>query len=153
MKKKVTIYTDGSSLGNPGFGGWGAILDYQGKTKELSGSQKDTTNNQMELTAVIKAIEILKEPCDISLFSDSSYVVKAIGVWLDDWQKNGWKNSAKKPVKNRDLWERYLEVSKIHDIKANWVKAHNGEIQNERCDKLARDEATKLQEKERYERF
>ncbi len=115
--------------------------------RELKGSQADATNNQMELLCVIEAMKVLTQPCDIELFSDSSYVVKAINEWLQRWQKNGWINSAKKPVKNKQLWQDYLDISNKHNTKATWVKAHNGHEQNERCDYLAREEATKLQNK------
>ena len=142
--KQITLYSDGSSLGNPGFGGWGAILSYKNKDKELSGSQLNTTNNQMELLAPIKGLEALKEPCEVEIISDSSYVVKGINEWLNGWVKKGWINSAKKPVKNDDLWKQHLEVSKQHKIKATWVKGHAGHIQNERCDILAKNQAQRL---------
>ena len=142
--KKVELFSDGSCLGNPGAGGWGTILRFGIKEKELSGSQENTTNNQMELLAVIKGIEALKTPCDVQIYSDSSYVVKGINEWLVGWVKKNWKNSAKKDVKNQDLWKQYLEVSKIHRVKANWVKGHSGHPENERCDVLARDQAESL---------
>ncbi len=134
--KKVTLFCDGSSLGNPGPGGWGSILSYNGHQKELKGSAKNTTNNQMELTAVIEGLKALKEPCEVEIVSDSSYVVNGINDWLKNWIKKDFKN-----VKNPDLWKKYLEVSKPHKIKATWVKGHNGHTENERCDKMARDEA------------
>lgn len=142
--KKVTIYSDGSSLGNPGPGGWGTVLEFNGHTKELSGGDILTTNNKMELQGAIEGIKALKEPCDITLISDSKYVVQGINEWLINWVKNNWKTAAKKPVKNVELWQEYLEVSKIHTINALWVKGHNGHPQNERCDDLAREEAEKL---------
>lgn len=142
--KKVELFSDGSCLGNPGAGGWGTILRFGIKEKELSGSQENTTNNQMELLAVIKGIEALKTPCDVQIYSDSSYVVKGINEWLVGWVKKNWKNSAKKDVKNQDLWKQYLEVSKIHRVKASWVKGHSGHPENERCDVLARDQAESL---------
>lgn len=142
--KKVELFSDGSCLGNPGAGGWGTILRFGTKEKELSGSQENTTNNQMELLAVIKGIEALKTPCDVQIYSDSSYVVKGINEWLVGWVKKNWKNSAKKDVKNQDLWKQYLEVSKIHRVKASWVKGHSGHPENERCDVLARDQAESL---------
>ena len=146
--KKVQLFSDGSCLGNPGPGGWGTILRFNGTDKELSGSQQNTTNNQMELLAVIRGLSALKPPCKVEIFSDSSYVVKAINEWLEGWVKKGWKNSAKKDVKNRDLWQEYLEVSALHEITAHWVKGHAGHPENERCDILARDEAEALQERD-----
>ena len=139
--KEVNIYTDGSSLGNPGRGGWGAILEYKGKTKELSGSQELATNNQMELRAVIEALKALKEPCKVNLITDSSYVANAINLWLDGWAKKGFKK-----VKNADMWQEYLEVSKPHKIKAIWVRGHSGHPQNERCDELAVNAAKSIKE-------
>ncbi len=144
MVKKVTIYSDGSSLGNPGPGGWGTILEYNGHKKELSGGKQNTTNNQMELIGVIEGLKLLKEPCHVEIISDSKYVVQAINEWIKGWIKNNWKTASKKPVKNYELWQEYLEVSKPHTIKATWVKGHNGHEYNERCDTLARDYATKL---------
>ena len=145
MLKQITIYSDGSSLGNPGPGGWGTILEFNGHTKELSGAEENTTNNRMELKGAIEGIKALKEPCDIKLISDSKYVVQAINEWLSNWVKNNWKTAAKKPVKNAELWKEYLEVSKQHKIKAIWVKGHAGHEQNERCDILARTQAENLQ--------
>lgn len=142
--KQINLYSDGSSLGNPGPGGWGTILEYNGHEKELSGSQENTTNNQMELLGVIKGLEALKEPCFVHIISDSSYVVKGINEWLDNWIKNNWKTASKKPVKNIELWQRYKEVSKCHNIKASWVKGHAGHTHNERCDILARTEAENI---------
>ena len=139
-KKEVTLYSDGSSLGNPGPGGWGVILDYKGKQKELSGGELNTTNNRMELLAVIKGLEALKEPCKVNIVTDSSYVANAINEWLKNWVAKDFKK-----VKNVDLWQRYLEVSKKHDIKASWVRGHSGHIENERCDKLATSAAKKIQ--------
>lgn len=142
--KKVTIYSDGSSLGNPGPGGWGTVLEFNGHVKELSGGDILTTNNKMELQGAIEGIKALKEPCDITLISDSKYVVQGINEWLTNWVKNNWKTAAKKPVKNVELWQDYLSSSKMHTINAVWVKGHNGHPQNERCDDLAREEAEKL---------
>ena len=139
--KKVKLYADGSSLGNPGPGGWGAILEYNGIQKQFSGGEKNTTNNKMELTAIIEGLKKLKEPCEVEIISDSNYVVKAINEWLDSWIKTNWKN---KKVKNIELWEKYLEVSKPHKIKATWIKGHNGHRENEICDKLAKKEASKF---------
>ena len=137
--KKIEIFTDGSCLGNPGKGGWCAILRYKQNQKILSGGEKDTTNNRMELTAVIKALEALKEPCEIELYSDSTYVLKGLNEWLPNWIKKDFKK-----VKNVDLWKQYIKVSKPHKIHINWVKGHSGHTENEICDKIAKEEATKL---------
>ena len=142
--KNIKIYSDGSSLGNPGPGGWGTILEYNGNTKELSGGELNTTNNKMELKGAIEGLKALKEPCNVELISDSKYVVQAINEWLKNWIKNNWKTAGKKPVKNQELWREYLEVSQKHTIKATWVKGHAGHEENERCDILARTEAEKL---------
>ena len=142
--KKIKLFSDGSSLGNPGPGGWGTILQYNNTIKELSGGEKNTTNNQMELLGVIKGLEALKESCEVEIISDSKYVVQAINEWLYNWQKNNWKTAAKKAVKNQDLWQRYIKASKQHKIKAIWVKGHNGHKENERCDILAKNEAEKI---------
>jgi len=145
--KNITIYSDGSSLGNPGFGGWGTVLEYNGHTKELSGSAKDTTNNQMELQAAIEGFKALKEPCNVTLVSDSKYVIQGLQQWMPNWIKNNWKTAAKKPVKNKEIWQEFDKVTKSHNIKTIWVKGHAGHIQNERCDFLARDAAEKLKSK------
>ena len=142
--KQINLYSDGSSLGNPGPGGWGTLLKYKGHIKELSGGEILTTNNQMELKGVIEGLKELKEPCAVHITSDSKYVVQAINEWLENWQKNGFKTAAKKPVKNYELWQEYLSVSKKHNITASWVKGHAGHEENERCDILARTEAEKL---------
>ena len=144
MAKNITLYSDGSSLGNPGPGGWGTILEFNGHEKELSGGNIHTTNNQMELLGVIEGLKALKEPCIVEIYSDSKYVVQAINEWLSNWIKNNWKTAGKQPVKNLELWQEYLEVAKKHTIKANWVKGHAGHPQNERCDILAKNEAEKL---------
>ena len=136
--KTVTVHTDGSCLGNPGPGGWAAILEFKGKTLEISGGELETTNNRMELMAAIGALEALKEPCEVILVTDSKYVQHAFTKhWLDGWQKNGWITSAKQPVKNRELWERLLELSKTHKVEWSWTKGHVGHTLNERADKLA----------------
>ena len=135
--KKVNIYTDGACKGNPGKGGWGAILDYQGHIKEISGYDKHTTNNIMELTAVIKALEILKSSCEIILTTDSKYVKNGITEWIHNWKKNGWKTANKKPVKNKELWILLDRAVKQHSIKWEWIKGHSGHPQNERADELA----------------
>ena len=142
--KKIRLYSDGSSLGNPGPGGWGTILKYKDNIKELSGANKLTTNNQMELKGAIEGLKALKEPCDVEIISDSKYVVQGINEWLTNWIKNNWKTAAKKPVKNLDLWQEYVKISKPHKITATWVKGHNGHIENERCDQLAKNEAEKI---------
>lgn len=136
--KNVEIFTDGACSGNPGPGGWGAVLRYENKEKELSGGEKETTNNRMELTAAIKALEALKEPCNVILTTDSKYLCDGITKgWVASWKKNGWRKADKKPALNVDLWERILELFEIHKVTLNWVKGHNGHIENERCDALA----------------
>ena len=136
--KTVEIYTDGACSGNPGPGGWGAVLRYQGKEKELSGGEAMTTNNRMELTAVIRALEALKEPCVVELWSDSKYVVDALEKgWARSWQKKGWIKADKKPALNPDLWARLLELSETHELRCHWVKGHADNEFNNRCDALA----------------
>ena len=135
--KKVIIYTDGACRGNPGNGGWGAILNYNDKTKEIKGFASNTTNNIMELTAVIKAIELLKEPCQITVFTDSKYVQNGISTWIHGWKKNGWKTSNKKSVKNKNLWLALDDQAAKHNISWEWVKGHSGHPLNERADELA----------------
>lgn len=139
--KHVEIFTDGACKGNPGPGGWGAILRLGHHEKELSGHDPATTNNRMELTAVIRALEALKEPCRVSLHTDSRYVIDGITGWVFGWQKNGWKNAAKKPVANADLWQDLLLAVKPHRIEWIWVKGHDGHPENERADRLASDAA------------
>lgn len=135
----VILYTDGACSGNPGDGGWGCVLIYKDNKKELSGGQKDTTNNIMEMTAVIKGLEALKRPCNVNIYSDSSYVVNTFEKgWLDNWMKNGWRTSDKKDVKNKDLWMKLYELSNIHNITFNKVKGHSNDELNNRCDELAR---------------
>ncbi len=136
--KKIEIFTDGACSGNPGVGGWGAILRFGGHTKELSGGEKNTTNNRMELTAVIEALKALKEPCEAVITTDSKYVSDAITLgWAENWRANGWKKADKKPALNVDLWEKLLELLSIHKVTFNWVKGHAGHPENERCDALA----------------
>lgn len=136
--KNVEIYTDGACSGNPGPGGWGAVLIYNGVEKQLSGSEKETTNNRMELSAVITALKALKEPCKVTLTTDSKYVCDAINKgWLNSWQKNSWKKADKKPVLNIDLWQELLPLLDKHSVEFIWVKGHNGHKYNEICDKLA----------------
>ena len=136
--KKVEIYTDGACSGNPGKGGWGAVLRYGTIEKELFGGEKETTNNRMELTAAIKALEALKEPCEVTLTSDSKYLVDGISKgWAASWKANGWRKADKKPALNPDLWERLLELFEKHNVTLVWVKGHAGHPYNERCDALA----------------
>lgn len=143
--KKVTIYTDGSCSGNPGAGGWGAVLIYNGKEKRISGGENPTTNNRMELTAPISALSALKEPCEVELYSDSAYLVNAFNNgWLNSWQINGWRTSDKKEVKNADLWQKLLELCKIHKVEFIKVKGHSDNEYNNICDKLAVEETQKL---------
>ncbi len=140
MKKDITvyIYTDGACSGNPGPGGWGAVLVWENKEKELWGYEADTTNNRMELTAAIRALQTLKFPCRVELYSDSAYLVNAFGKgWLEKWQANGWRTSGKKEVENQDLWQELLLLGQIHEIKWNKVKGHADNIYNNRCDQLA----------------
>ena len=137
-KKTVEIFTDGACSGNPGPGGWGAVLRFMGREKELSGGERDTTNNRMELTAVIKALSALKEPCKVTLTTDSKYVCEAKNQgWVYSWQKNGWRKADKKPALNVDLWEELLPLLEIHEVEFVWVKGHAGHPENERCDELA----------------
>ena len=135
---QVEIFTDGACSGNPGPGGWGAILRYGETVRELSGGEADTTNNRMELTAAIEALNALKRPCDIVLTTDSTYVKDGITSWIDGWKKRGWKNSQKKPVKNEDLWKALDAARSRHAVEWKWVKGHAGHAENERCDELAR---------------
>jgi ribonuclease HI len=137
-KNIVEIFADGACSGNPGPGGYGAILRVGNNTKEISGCAAQTTNNRMEMTAVIEALRMLKRPSRIRLVTDSDYVVKGMTQWLDGWIKRNWKNARKKPVLNRDLWEEIIKLSEPHDIKWKWVRGHDGHPENERCDKLAR---------------
>lgn len=138
----VEIYTDGACSGNPGAGGWGAILRYGTVEKELSGGESETTNNRMELTAVIEALKALKKPCNIALYTDSRYVMDGVNEWMPNWKVNGWRTSNKKtPVKNIDLWQTLESLLEKHKIKWVWVKGHNGHPENERVDKLAREQA------------
>jgi ribonuclease HI len=137
-EERVTIFTDGACSGNPGPGGYGAILQYGDKTKEISGCEKATTNNRMEMTAVIEALQELKRPCRVKVVTDSNYVVKGMTEWMPGWIRRDWVNSQKKPVLNRDLWEKLLKLSRIHRIEWVWIKGHDGHRENERCDLLAR---------------
>ena len=139
--KQVEIFTDGACKGNPGPGGWGAVLRMGGHEKELSGHAPATTNNRMELSAVIEALNALKSPCEVVLHTDSKYVIDGITKWIFGWQKNGWKNAAKQPVVNIDLWQALLIAARPHKISWQWVKGHSGHPENERADKLASDAA------------
>ncbi len=135
--KKVELYTDGACRGNPGKGGWGAILVYGKYEKELSGGERETTNNRMELLAAIEGLSALKEPCRVTLYSDSKYLVDAFNEgWIDSWRLKGWKRG-KDPLKNPDLWQRLYEIVTVHDVEFVWVKGHDGHEYNERCDTLA----------------
>tara|TARA_B100001179_G_scaffold232489_1_gene225608 strand:+ start:2340 stop:2774 length:435 start_codon:yes stop_codon:yes gene_type:complete len=140
----VQIFTDGACKGNPGPGGWGALLRKGATERELSGAQADTTNNRMEMTAAIEALSALKRPCAVDLYTDSKYLIDGITKWLSGWQKRGWKTADKKPVKNEDLWRRLAELDATHRITWHWVKGHSGHAENERVDKLASDAAESL---------
>ena len=136
--KTVTLYTDGACSGNPGPGGWGAILEFNGTEKELSGGESRTTNNRMELTAVIEGLKALKEPCIVELYSDSKYVIDALEKgWAVGWQKRGWKKADKTPALNPDLWETLLKLCQLHQVRTHWVKGHADNEKNNRCDELA----------------
>jgi ribonuclease HI len=134
---QVEIFTDGACRGNPGPGGWGAILRSGGHEREIYGNEPATTNNRMEMTAAIRALESLKQPCKIKLFTDSQYLRQGITEWLENWKQRGWKTADRKPVKNQDLWLRVEELNEIHDIEWHWVRGHDGHPENERADGLA----------------
>lgn len=140
---KVEIATDGACKGNPGPGGWGALIRAGGTEKELSGSEALTTNNRMELTAAIRALEALKRPCQVTLSTDSRYVMDGLTKWIKGWQRNGWKTAARAPVKNADLWQELIAAAAPHRIEWLWVKGHAGHADNERADRLASDAATR----------
>jgi ribonuclease HI len=140
----VEIHTDGACSGNPGPGGWGAILDWNGKRRELSGGEPLTTNNRMELMAAIAALETLKRPMRVVLFTDSQYLRQGITDWIDGWRRRGWRTADKKPVKNQDLWERLDAARKRHKVDWRWLKGHAGHVLNERADELARKEIKRL---------
>ena len=135
--KKIQIFTDGCCKGNPGPGGYGCVLKYKGKARELYGSALQTTNNIMEMTAAIVALRELKEACEVELYSDSQYLVKGMTEWISGWIQKGWKNTSKKPIKNKELWQTLLALSRKHKISWHWVKGHSGHPENERCDQLA----------------
>lgn len=143
--EEVIIYTDGACSGNPGPGGWGSILMYKDNKKEIFGAKKDTTNNVMELTAVIEALKLLKFKCKVSVYSDSAYVVNAFNQkWIYGWMKNGWKNASKEPVKNKELWQELYELTKVHEVNFVKVKGHSDNKYNNRCDEMARNAITSL---------
>jgi ribonuclease HI len=142
--KPVDIHTDGACLGNPGPGGWAALLIHEGRERELAGGEALTTNNRMEMLAAIMALEALKSPCQVVLSTDSQYVQKGIGEWLPNWIRRGWKTAGGDPVKNKDLWERLQLAAAPHKVQWKWVKGHAGHVENERVDKLARAEAEKF---------
>jgi ribonuclease HI len=139
MREHVTIYTDGACSGNPGPGGWGAILTFGDHEKELMGGEAHTTNNRMELSAAIAALEALKRPCAVDLHTDSEYLKNGITGWIKSWKKNGWRTADKKPVKNIDLWQRLDAALGQHEVRWHWVKGHTGHVMNERADQLARE--------------
>lgn len=143
--KHVDLYTDGACSGNPGPGGWGAILRYKEQEKELSGGENPTTNNRMELSAVIEGLAILKEPCEVTLYTDSQYVANGLSKgWAAGWKRNGWRKADKSPALNADLWERLLELTGYHKVTVVWVKGHAGHPENERCDRLAVAESSRF---------
>ena len=137
MSDLLTIYTDGACKGNPGKGGWGALLTYGDNKRELCGGEKETTNNRMEMMAAIKALQSLKRQCNVALYTDSTYLRKGVLEWMKNWKKNGWKTAAKKPVKNVDLWQQLDLIIQQHNIEWHWVKGHSGDPGNERADELA----------------
>lgn len=140
----VEIFSDGACSGNPGPGGFGAILRFNGHEKEIRGGQAQTTNNRMELTAVLEALRLLTRPCRVVVTTDSQYLVKGMTEWIHGWQRRGWQNSKKEPVLNRDLWEELLKLSKLHSISWQWIRGHSGHPENERCDRLARQAIAEL---------
>jgi ribonuclease HI len=135
--KQVVIYTDGACRGNPGPGGWGALLRYNGREKSLCGGERETTNNRMEMMGAISALETLREPCEVTLFTDSSYVLKGLTEWLPGWKRRGWRTADGKPVKNQDLWQRLSQAVERHQVQWQWVKGHAGDPGNEAADQLA----------------
>ncbi len=139
--KRVEVFTDGACKGNPGPGGWGAILRMGRHEKELSGGEADTTNNRMEMTAVIRALTALIEPCEVILHTDSRYVIDGMTKWVEGWKRKGWVNASKQPVRNQDLWHDLIEAAQHHQVEWQWVKGHDGHPENERADRLASDAA------------
>lgn len=149
VARLVEVFTDGACRGNPGPGGWGVLLRYNGVEKSLQGSEAQTTNNRMELTAAIAGLEALTKPCRVRLTTDSRYVKDGVESWLGNWKRNGWKTAARKPVKNEDLWRRLDELSSLHEVEWHWVRGHSGHDENERVDQLANDAIdTLLQQRE-----
>ena len=145
MKKRTILYTDGACLGNPGAGGWASILVYKNHRKILSGNESDTTNNRMELIAVIKGLSALKRPVNITIVTDSKYVMDGIEKWITNWRQNNWKTAAKKAVKNKDLWIKLDELCSLHQVDWQWIKGHSGHAENEECDQIAQTEARRIQ--------
>jgi ribonuclease HI len=143
--KNVVVYTDGACSGNPGAGGWGAVLRCGDTEREISGGEAHSTNNRMEMMAAIEALNALKEPCKVDIYTDSQYVKNGITEWVKNWQRNGWKNAKKEPVKNADLWQALLAAVAPHDVSWHWVRGHNGDVGNERADTLARLAVVKYQ--------
>ena len=135
--KQVIMYTDGACRGNPGPGGWGALITFEGSSKEMFGGKLDSTNNQMELSAAIEGLAALKEPCNVDLFTDSKYVMDGITQWIHNWKKNSWRTAAKKDVKNKELWKKLDELINFHQVQWHWVKGHSGDVGNEIADQLA----------------
>ncbi len=144
--KRVEIYADGACKGNPGPGGWGVLLRMGGHEKELSGGEPDTTNNRMEMMAVIKGLNALIEPCTVEVYSDSKYVLDGMTKWIHGWQRNGWISASKKPVRNADLWHDLIEAVRVHSVSWHWVRGHSGHPENERVDALASAEAEKARD-------
>lgn len=142
--KQVVLYTDGACEGNPGPGGYAALIDEDGRRREIRGGERRTTNNRMELTAVIRGLEALGEPSRVRVVTDSQYVVKGMTQWVHSWQRKGWRNAAREPVKNRELWERLLELSRKHQMTWEWIRGHNGHPENERADFLAKQAIAEL---------
>ena len=145
MKKKTILYTDGACLGNPGAGGWASILVFNNHKKILSGNEADTTNNRMELIAVIKGLSALTRPVNITIITDSKYVMDGIDKWIANWEQNNWKTAAKKAVKNKDLWIKLDKLCGLHQVDWQWIKGHSGHAENEECDRLAQTEARRIQ--------
>ena len=145
METKTKLYTDGACLGNPGAGGWASILYFKSHKKILCGNEADTTNNRMELTAVIKGLSALTRPVNVTIITDSKYVMNGIDKWIANWKKNNWKTSNKKVVKNKDLWLQLDSLCEIHQVDWQWIKGHSGHAENEECDHLAQEEAKKIQ--------
>ena len=139
--KRIELFTDGACKGNPGPGGWGALLRLGKHEKELSGGESDTTNNRMEMMAVIRGLEALIEPCEVAIYTDSRYVMDGMTKWIEGWQKRGWKSASKQPVRNQDLWHELIEAASKHTLEWNWVRGHNGHPENERVDRIASDAA------------